>query len=164
MCCAIIRALKKKKKQWWRLQIRHDRHHQRNSVTIRFFGVPSVTTKEHRQCSSRELRETLPSFFFLFFFFYYLHLDSWDQIIKSANDFCQLLISISLRMGFPGGSNGKESACKAGNPGLIPGLGRSPGEGNGYPLQHSCLENSTYRSAWWARVQGVTKGWTWLSD
>ena len=46
-------------------------------------------------------------------------------------------------MGFPSGSDGKESACNAGVPGLIPVLGRSPGEGNGYPLQYSCLENST---------------------
>ena len=43
--------------------------------------------------------------------------------------------------GFPGGSDGKASACNAGDPGLIPGSGRSPGEGNGNPLQHSCLEN-----------------------
>ena len=43
--------------------------------------------------------------------------------------------------GFPGGSDGKTSACNAGDPGLIPGSGRSPGEGNGNPLQHSCLEN-----------------------
>jgi len=45
----------------------------------------------------------------------------------------------------PGGSDGKESACNAGDPGLIPGLGRSPGEGKGYPLQYSCLENSMDR-------------------
>ena len=44
--------------------------------------------------------------------------------------------------GFPGGSDGKESACDAGDPGLIPGSGRSPGEGNGYPLQYPCLKNS----------------------
>ena len=44
-------------------------------------------------------------------------------------------------MGFPGGSDSKESACNAGDPGSIPGLGRSPGEGDGYPLQYSCLEN-----------------------
>ena len=48
-------------------------------------------------------------------------------------------------MGFPGGSDGKESGCSAGDLGLIPGLGRSPGEGNGYPLQYSCLENSMVR-------------------
>ena len=57
---------------------------------------------------------------------------------------------------FPGGSDGKESACCAGEPVLIPGLGRSSGEGNGYPLQYSCLENPMDRGAWWATVQGVT--------
>ena len=51
-------------------------------------------------------------------------------------------IHIYIRMGFPGGSAGKESACNAGDPGLIPGLGRSPGEGKGYPLQYSSLESS----------------------
>ena len=49
--------------------------------------------------------------------------------------------------GFPGCSGGKESACSAGDPGSIPGLGRSPGEGNGYPLQYSCLDNSMDRGA-----------------
>ena len=52
---------------------------------------------------------------------------------------------------------GKESTCSAGDLGLIPGLGRSPGEGNGNPLQCSCLENSTDRGAWRATVHGVTK-------
>ena len=52
------------------------------------------------------------------------------------------------------GSDGKESACNTGDPGLIPGLGRSPGEGNGYPLQYSCLENCMDRGAWWATVHG----------
>ena len=63
-------------------------------------------------------------------------------------------------MGFPGSSNGKESACSAGDPGLIPGSGRSPVVGNGNPLQYSCLENSTDRAAWWATVHGVTMGQT----
>ena len=63
-------------------------------------------------------------------------------------------------MGFPGVSDGKESACNAGDPGLIPGLGRSPGEGNGYPIQYSCLENFIDRGAWWAIVLGVTKNQT----
>ena len=53
-----------------------------------------------------------------------------------------------LLRGFPGGSDGKESACSAGDPGSIPGLGRSPGEGNGNPLQYSCLENSMDKGAW----------------
>ena len=66
--------------------------------------------------------------------------------------------------GFPGGSDGKESACKAGDLGSIPGLGRSPGEENGFPLQYSCPENSMDRKAWQAIVLGVAKNRTWLSD
>ena len=63
-----------------------------------------------------------------------------------------------------GSSDGKEAACNAGNLGLIPGLGRSPGEGNGNPLQYSCLENSMDRGAWWAIVHGFTKTRIRLSD
>ena len=59
--------------------------------------------------------------------------------------------------GFPGGSDGKESACNAGNLGSIPGSGRSSGEGNVYPLQYSCLENSMDRGAWRATIHGVAK-------
>ena len=66
--------------------------------------------------------------------------------------------------GFPGGSDGKESACNAGDPGLIPGWRRSPGEKNSYPLQYSCLENPTDRGAWQTTVHGVTKSWTRLSN
>ena len=62
--------------------------------------------------------------------------------------------------GFPGGSEDKASACNAGDPGLIPGLGRSPGEGNGNLLQYSCLENPMDRGAWWATVHGVAKSQT----
>ena len=58
------------------------------------------------------------------------------------------------------GSDGKESACNTRDPGLIPWLGRLPGEGNGHPLQHSCLENSMDRGAWRATVHGVTKSQT----
>ena len=57
-------------------------------------------------------------------------------------------------VGFTGGSDSKESACNAGDLGLIPGLGRSPGEGNGNPLQYSCLENPMDGGAWWATVHG----------
>ena len=63
-------------------------------------------------------------------------------------------------MGFPGGSDGKVSAHNVGDPGSIPGLGRSPGEGNGHPLQYSCLENPMDRGAWQATVHGVAKSWT----
>ena len=66
--------------------------------------------------------------------------------------------------GFPGGSDGKESACNAGDPGLIPGLGRSSGEGNGYPPQYSCLENSSDRGAWQVIVHGVAKSQARLSN
>ena len=57
--------------------------------------------------------------------------------------------------GFPGGSEGKASACNVGNLGSIPGSGRSPGEGNGNPLQYSCLEKSMDRRARWATIHGV---------
>ena len=64
---------------------------------------------------------------------------------------------------FPGGSDGKASTYNAGDPGSIPGLGRSSGEENGNPLQYSCLENSMDRGAWWVTVNGVTKSQTWLN-
>ena len=64
---------------------------------------------------------------------------------------------IGLILGFPAGSDSKESACNTGDPGSIPGLRRSPGEQNGYPLQYSCLENYMDRGAWRAIVRGVTK-------
>ena len=62
-------------------------------------------------------------------------------------------------LGFPYDSAGKVSACNLGNLGLIPGLGRSPGEGKGYPLQYSSLENSMD-----CIIHGLAKSWTWLSD
>ena len=64
---------------------------------------------------------------------------------------------------FPGCSEDKASACHVGDPGLIPGLGRSPGEGNGNPLQYSCLENPMDKEAWRATVHRVTKSQTQLS-
>ena len=63
-------------------------------------------------------------------------------------------------MGFPDGLNGKESSCNAGDLDLIPGLGRSTGEGNDNPLQYSCLENPMDRRAWQAIVCRVAKSWT----
>ena len=67
-------------------------------------------------------------------------------------------------MGFPGGSDSRESACSVGDPGSIPGVGRSPGEENGNPLQYSCLGNPTERGAWWATVPEVIKSQTQLND
>ena len=66
--------------------------------------------------------------------------------------------------GFPGGSDSKESPCNVGDPGLIPGSGRSRGEGNGNPFQYSCLENPKDRGAWWATVHRVAQSQTRLSD
>ena len=64
---------------------------------------------------------------------------------------------------FPGGSEVKASACNMGDLGSIPGSGRSPGEGNGNPLQSSCLENPMDKEAWWATVHGAAKSQTRLS-
>ena len=66
-------------------------------------------------------------------------------------------VQIESFTGFSGGSNDKESACSAGDLVLIPGSGRSPGEGNGYPLQYSCLENPMDRQAWQAIVHGFAR-------
>ena len=71
-----------------------------------------------------------------------------------------MIFSHFKEMGFSGGSDGKESACNARDSGSIPGSGRSPGEGNEYPLQYSCLENSMDREALWASVHGIAKSWT----
>ena len=65
-----------------------------------------------------------------------------------------------IKLGFPGGSGSKESVCNAGDLGSIPGSGRSPGEGNGNPLQYSCLENPMDREAWKATVRRVAKSRT----
>ena len=66
-------------------------------------------------------------------------------------------VCVNKQTGFPGGSDSKEFACSEGEPGSVPGWGRSPGEGNGYPLQYSCLENPMDRGAWWAIVHGVAE-------
>jgi len=64
------------------------------------------------------------------------------------------------KQGFSGGSKGKESACNAGDLGSIPGPGRSPAEGNGNPLQYSCLEKPRDRGDWQTTVHGIAKSWT----
>ena len=86
--------------------------------------------------------------------------DSWDILDKKAKDVC-------LPKDFPGGPVKNLpllSEEDAGDPGLIPGLERSPGEGNDNPLQYSCLGNPMDRGGWQATVQGFTKSQTWLSD
>ena len=74
------------------------------------------------------------------------------------------LLYLINNMDFPGGSDSKESACSTGHLRLIPGWGRSPREGNGNPLQLSCLENPMDRGAWWATVPGIVKSQTRLRD
>ena len=74
----------------------------------------------------------------------------WTLVGKVMSLLFYTLSSFVIPLGFPDGSDGKESACNAGGPASIPELGRSPGEGNGNPLQYSCLENPMDRGAWWA--------------
>ena len=77
------------------------------------------------------------------------------------------LVPDMLSLGLPDGSVGKESTCNAGDAedsGSIPESGKFPGEGNGNPLQYSCLENSKVRRAWWAKVYVVAKSQTQLRD
>ena len=75
-------------------------------------------------------------------------------IVANFYSLCNYFADI---FGFPGGSDGKESACNARDLSLIPGTGRSPGEGNAYPLQYPCLENFLGRGAWRAAVHGVAE-------
>ena len=76
-----------------------------------------------------------------------------------------LPVSSAMRhLDFPGGSDGKESTCNEGDPGLIPGSGRSSKEGHGNPVQYYGLENSKDRGTWWATVHEGAKSWTWITN
>ena len=90
----------------------------------------------------------------------------WVEDQEKRKDFSEDT-SLSRNMyeeGFPGGSDGKESACNAGDLGSMPESRRSPGEGNGYPLQYTCLGNPTDRGTGEAKVHGVAESGTRLSD
>ena len=78
--------------------------------------------------------------------------------------YCNFTDFIIKLLGFPGGSDGKESTCNAGDLGSIPGSGTFPGGGHGNPFQYSCLESPMDRGAWWATVHGVAKSRERLSD
>ena len=98
------------------------------------------------------------------FWFHALNMEKRSLTIsrKTLNDIiihCSTLSPLIVHIGFFGGLDGKDSACNAGDPGLIPGLGRSPGEGNHYPPQYSCLKNSMDRGAW----QAIVCPWKWKS-
>ena len=86
----------------------------------------------------------------------------WSFKIFFAYIFKKICLKFILEInrGFPGGSNGKEYSCNAGDLGSIPGSGRFPGKWSGKPLQYSCLENSMDRGAWWATVHGIAKSQT----
>ena len=88
------------------------------------------------------------------------------RILKCLWDWVTIFYSWSRESSrdFPGGSDSEECVCSVGALGSIPGSGSSPGEGNGYPLYYSCLENSMDRGAWWATIHGFTKSRTWLSN
>ena len=86
--------------------------------------------------------------------------DGWSCVPSLLFTWVQTMVE----SGFAGGSDGKVSACSAGDPGLIPGLGISSGEGNGNPLQYSCPENPLDGGTWWATVHGVAKSQTRLND
>ena len=88
---------------------------------------------------------------------------AWETAVHGVAKSRTRLSDFTLTWGFPGGSEVKASACNAGDLGSIPGLGRSPGEGSGNPLQYSCLENPMDRGAWRATAHGVTKSRTRLS-
>ena len=94
---------------------------------------------------------------------YYPHLvilsHSFACFLVTSLKNLSFLLTFYIGVDFPRSSVGKEFACKAGDLGSIPGLGRSPGEGNDYPLQYSCLENSMDRGVWWATVHGVIRVW-----
>ena len=83
---------------------------------------------------------------------------------ESLDLLLNIAMNLELLLVFPGGSDGKESTCNAGDTGSIPGSGRSPGEVNGNPLLCSCLENSMDRRAWRVTAHGITKSRPRLSD
>ena len=81
-----------------------------------------------------------------------------------ADSLCSKQAKTTLYSTYTGGTSGKESTFSAGDGGSVPGLGRSPGGGNGNPLQYSWLENSMGRGVWWTTVHGLKKSQTWLRD
>ena len=123
------------------------------STTWKQFWVTTTKPKKLAEfsCRSNLIWTHLNVNLFLFFYF----------LVKTQRHQLPSQVKPTL---YTGGSNGKESACSAGDLGSIPGSGRSPGEGNGNPLQYPCLENSTDRGSGWATAHGVAKSQTQLSN
>ena len=146
--------------------------HYQNYFQLNKFFIETII---HFLMARTSLVSWLPSqlISFVSCFFFSLHLSvavlyrAW-YIIPLHIGMCQDMSSRprcfvgQFAQGFPSCSDNKESACNARDTGLIPELGRSPGEGNGYPLQCSYPENPMDRGAWWATAQGVVKSWTQL--
>ena len=125
-------------------------------------GLPSVVYKYVQTLSRNKQGTWLPWKWWVwskkFFLSLYILCNIWSS--NHGIHLCRFI----YRMGFLGGSVVKNPPANAGNASLIPGLGRSPGEGNGNPFQYSCLENPMDREAWRVTVHGVTKSWTRLNN
>ena len=129
-------------------------------------GLISLLSKGHSRVFSGTTIQNINSSAlnsFLMVQFSHLDLSTGATIALTIQKFVSKVTALHFNMlsrfvmGFPGGSDGKDSTCHAGEADLIPGLERSPGERNGNPLQYSRLENSMDRGAWWAIAYGVTK-------
>ena len=105
--------------------------------------------RKRRQGKNKK-RKTKQKYINIYYIYTYTERKNWLLISPSQRIMSILNPSYQEEKGFPGGPDSKESSCNAGYPGLITGSGRSPGEGNSYWLQYSCLENSMDRGAWQA--------------
>ena len=123
------------------------------------FGLVREILKNHTRILNNKVK--IP--FLSFCLFEIMPMENIKPIIQAKESRSLNLSLFYIPQGFPGGSDSKVSSRNAGDLGSIPGLGRSPGEGNGNPLQYSCLENSMDGGAWWATVHGVAKSQTRLS-
>ena len=126
------------------------------------WSFPLLPSLYPHVCSLRLHLHFLPASLFISNIFSRFHI--YTLIYYTSFSVFYLLHSVLTSPGFPGGSDGKASAYNAGDPGLIPGSGRSSGEVNGNPLQYSCLENPMDGGAWQAIIHGVTKSRTRLSN
>ena len=140
----------------------------RNSLSTE--ELPSATRLQHKVgvncCLPASWKEVS------FYCIIQISFQSFNSVLQEEAEayFCPTWVLTSfqefteLQVVFPRSSVGKESACNAGDPGLIPGSRRSPEEGNSYPLQYFCLENSIDRGSWQATVHRVTKSQTWETN
>ena len=112
--------------------------------------VQNINIYEKEKTRKKKTKNKTKKYINIYHIYKYTEKKDWLFISPSQRIMSILNTSHQEEKGFPGGSDSKEFSCNAGHPGLIPGSGRSPGEGNGYPLQYSCLENSMDRGTWQA--------------